>query len=497
MPNDAALPPDACAYGRYDAETLEPLNESTALRIAELGWSAADFQGRSVLDIGMNTGLLSIQACRLGASEVHSTDVSQTGVDFFSRVVAEKKLSVTVERRAFSDLGDDDRADVVLFMEVIHWTTSQGIPIPDAIRRLVNLTRETLYFEFPWSVDEPSIKVQTSLTHETYNADMILDHLTRYFADVRVVSFMHYFGHSSPSRRALLRASKRRPQAELLTQLPDSSALDCATWGRNGIAIASTTNGLRALKAVPAEKCLNALPDVLFDALMESLSHASVVVPALKLPDGYSVRSQSGTRLMAFPWVQSGRRIELAYWPLSAADAVRVAVGLRGDLAAADPLAPRLREHGFSVTVLSAAAKMPANMALAGLSASGVGAHTLTETDLDCVSHLDLQAANVVRGAKGEMRVVDLDNLGLATAYTDGLLGIVWAGGGAGDIAALETALAPTAKRGLETRDILAALAIAFQWHATARAISASITERARAQFTAGVEALIARIGTA
>ena len=60
--NQLPLPENACAYERYDPETLEPLNEETYVRLQELGWSKADFAGRSVLDIGCNSGLLTMRA---------------------------------------------------------------------------------------------------------------------------------------------------------------------------------------------------------------------------------------------------------------------------------------------------------------------------------------------------------------------------------------------------------------------------------------------------
>ena len=45
--NQLELPEKARAYGRYDPQTLEPLNGETNTRLQELGWSAQDFNGRS------------------------------------------------------------------------------------------------------------------------------------------------------------------------------------------------------------------------------------------------------------------------------------------------------------------------------------------------------------------------------------------------------------------------------------------------------------------
>src|SRR5439155_3276829 len=86
------LPKGTCAYEEYDPATLRPLNDQTRVRLAELGWSELDFRGKSVLDIGANSGLLSLEAYRLGAQKIVAYDVQDHFVDFFGRVVAGKKL---------------------------------------------------------------------------------------------------------------------------------------------------------------------------------------------------------------------------------------------------------------------------------------------------------------------------------------------------------------------------------------------------------------------
>lgn len=194
----------ACAYARYDPETLEPTNEETRIRLAELGWTEADFRGRSVLDIGFNSGLLTIEACRLGARRVVACESGADHVAAFAPVVAAHRLPVEVRHRAFGDIDPDaDGADVVLAMEVLHWIVAQGMRLEEALERLVALTRETLFVEFPWSVDEPSIRVHTRLGERDYSADRILDLLTQRFRRVCIVRFLGYFGPSPEPARVL------------------------------------------------------------------------------------------------------------------------------------------------------------------------------------------------------------------------------------------------------------------------------------------------------
>jgi hypothetical protein len=52
------LPGNTCVYEHYDLKTLEPLNNETFIRLQEQGWKTQDFSGRTVLDIGCNSGLL-------------------------------------------------------------------------------------------------------------------------------------------------------------------------------------------------------------------------------------------------------------------------------------------------------------------------------------------------------------------------------------------------------------------------------------------------------
>ena len=48
-------------------------------------------------------------------------------VEFVAKVVEAHRLPVTIEKRAFTDLNPSkDKADVVLFMEVLHWLGFPG-----------------------------------------------------------------------------------------------------------------------------------------------------------------------------------------------------------------------------------------------------------------------------------------------------------------------------------------------------------------------------------
>lgn len=43
-----------CPDDQYDLNTLRPVNDRSALRLAGLSWTREDFEGHSVLDVGCN-----------------------------------------------------------------------------------------------------------------------------------------------------------------------------------------------------------------------------------------------------------------------------------------------------------------------------------------------------------------------------------------------------------------------------------------------------------
>src|SRR4051794_35605297 len=122
--------PEPCSYSRYDARVLAPSNQETEFRLRELFWSREDFVGRDVLDIGSNSGALSVLALQLGATRVKAVDPTPDFVDRFRAVVQMHKLNAEVECLSLNQLEPAAfEADVVLFMEVMHWAVDQGMPV--------------------------------------------------------------------------------------------------------------------------------------------------------------------------------------------------------------------------------------------------------------------------------------------------------------------------------------------------------------------------------
>ena len=477
------LPESTCAYDRYDPITLQPLNDETYVRLQELGWSASDFSGQSVLDIGCNSGLLTMHALRLGASKVNACDVQQPFVDFVAGVVQAKQLPVTVNRLAFDQLAPaENGADIVLFMEVLHWAVSQGLELRDVIRRLAQLTGKILYIEFPWSVAEPSIQKQTRLTAETYSADAVLDELTRYFKSVRVVRFMRYFGFDSRSQRVLLEARGKRPEASILEQLPDAYSLDVAlSRGRNESYLLTTSGGPLVAKLLAPENRIARLPKALCTRLFDELNegHPKTIVAPVKQKDSYLLPADKDRSWMLFPFIgplPSAGKVQA--FPIDFDRLLELFVNVRRDLRVLSPaLVTNLKEQAFftpwRAVILKEAMWAAADGALQSIQEDAIELVTeateASDENLDALCHGDLQTGNFVFDRSQKAMVVDLDNLGLGTIYSDGLLGFIWRGAGRETLAQFCQEQQKEEHRAVIRFDVAFAVANGLAWYSTVR----------------------------
>jgi hypothetical protein len=381
-------------------------------------------------------------ALRLGATKVEVCDVQLPLLEFVSSVVKAHKLPVTVSRAGFKDLDlARNKADIVLFMEVLHWVVSQGLGLRDVIARLAQLTGEMLYIEFPWSVEEPSIQKQTKLTVETYSADAVLDELTRYFTDVRVVRFMRYFGFASASQRVLIKATGKRPEAEILSQLPEVYSLDFGlSRGRNQSYLLTSAKGPLVAKKLAQEGPLARIPEELCNRMFDEIHRGqpkTVLLP-MRCNGSYLLTSPDGTRWMVFPFLgrlpSAGRP---SATPTDFQGLVDLFVRVRRDLRGLPlDLLKSLRDERLFPNVQPVASPEaawvtePGELAeIANSLRDAVAALSSLSSDIyDGLCHGDLQTGNFVMDANNEIKVVDLDNLCVGSIYSDGIMGLMWRG---------------------------------------------------------------------
>ena len=86
--------------------------------------SVIDFTGKSILDIGGNSGYFSIELLDSGAKSVHYYEGNKQHADFVAEASAvlglEEKLKVTNGYLSFTDELEGEKYDVVLLLNVLH-----------------------------------------------------------------------------------------------------------------------------------------------------------------------------------------------------------------------------------------------------------------------------------------------------------------------------------------------------------------------------------------
>jgi SAM-dependent methyltransferase len=438
MTGENQLPPNTCVYGRYNTHLLTPENQETELRLRELGWTRNDFAGQTVLDIGCNSGILSIFALQLGASHVKAVDPTQKSIETFSAVLQRHRaLNVTLELADLSQLDPtENRSDIVLFMEVMHWAVDQGMTVQQVTERLWQMTRRTLFLEFPWSIHEPSIRAQTKLTEETYSASLIFEELSRAFANVKIVTFMHYFGILSAAKRVLVRATEPRPEYVVTARQPNMfSVFALGERSSNHIAPLISPTGAQFFKQFSPHSSLAQLQidsaTALISAIVDARPQCLVAPVAV---EGRYIIENSGFRSSVFPLI-ARRRINMReFHSIPETELIAAAIHLRRDLRGVEipPFlrseeslrrSPGIDDERFDLSVITGQASP--SPTLEEMLTAGMEAYDLEATE---ICHCDLQEGNVIIALDGSVHVVDLDGLAFGTAFTDGICAMIWAG---------------------------------------------------------------------
>ena len=439
--NADRVPDSACAYEDYDPGTLVPRNRSTYLRLLELGWKEETFLGKDVLDIGCNSGILSIEAHRLGAASVRSVDVQRPLVDFFGDVVARHKLPIDVSMASLDQLdAKSDGADVVLFMEVLHWVVDQGGSVSNAIAKLASLTRETLFLETPWDINEPSIAARNRLTVKEYDVAAILRELQRHFEHVQVQRFMTYFGYMRDSQRVLIKASGRRAASDVLARLGDAQPLDVSlALGPNSVGLLSSPRGPIVLKTLPTKSILARVDKTTLTGFVEHLGAAknSVIVPPERIGDSYVVEGEDGRWHMLFAFVGDlGDHFPERRSHTAVDDPVGVAVATTKALAGMpDAIVKEFRDQSKRISIYDL--DVLSDDILGALEREGIVASVRQSIDRatdydaeweDAIVHYDLQTGNMITDPDGRDRVIDIDLIRTGTAYSDLLCAAIYCG---------------------------------------------------------------------
>lgn len=425
------VPDNSCAYEEYDPRNLTPLNKSTCVRLSELNWSAEQFQDKTVLDIGCNSGILSLYANKLGAKSVKAVDVQEPLIEFFSSVVSLHELPIQIEKIGFNELEPiTHAADVVLFMEVLHWIVDQNGTVPDAIYKLATLTGETLFLETPWDTSEPSIAKRGVIEPEQYNIELIIRELQKYFEDVQLVRFMTYFGKMENSKRILIKATGKRAEYESMRYLNGVNPLNISLKrGTNSIQLMTSTSGPVILKTLPHESMLPLLDKdsatAFFDLLGSVDGH---LLPALKNGENYIVKNSIDEHLMVFPFVGNlGDYFQNQTHHEAVSNPLRLAVECRRTLCQVPPNLVEVIKTNSPPIALKPREELGDyfNQLIDTHGLTGFIDDVFELNDVndrqaeDSVIHNDLQLGNMITDSVGKDWILDLDIMRSGTAYSD------------------------------------------------------------------------------
>jgi hypothetical protein len=369
----------------------------------------------------------------------------------------------------------------------------------------MELTGEILYIEFPWSVEEPSIQAQTKLTREDYSADAIMDELTKYFAQVRVTRFMRYFGFASPSKRVLIEARGKRPEANILAQLADTYSLDLSlSRGRNDSYLLSTKRGLRVAKLLAPESAVpkrlpKAVCTKMFDAL--HLGRPTAVVLPEKHNDSYELPAPNGRHWMIFPFIGYPSLFRTRKpAPIDFPSLIELFARVRHDLKQVPlEVLNELRKHRL-LNNLQRVVSSDCAWASKPEELSDIRDDLLRkleewanpdESSLDALCHNDLQSGNFVLDENNNARVVDLDNLSLGTIYSDGLTGLLFRAAPADVLKQFCEYLGGEESRSVGRRDATLALANVLIWFSIATSNRNAIIEQQIARVRQGLSEML------
>ena len=201
---DDTVDEGGCGYQQFDVVTLTSSNAATTQRISELERILPEVAGRTVLDLGANHGLVSLLAARSGARRVRAVEQNARSIEFIREAVRASGLPVEPEHRSLWDVPDDEGAEIVLALEVVHWLIRFGATPAQAIAKLCALTERTLFIETPW--EAPPVAEGARRTFSGYDIRAVLAALLDEGFEVRIVHFCGYTGRSRP--RVMIRADR-------------------------------------------------------------------------------------------------------------------------------------------------------------------------------------------------------------------------------------------------------------------------------------------------
>jgi glycosyltransferase involved in cell wall biosynthesis len=428
-----------------------------------------DFRGKTVLAIGQSVTGLAESAVALDPTKLSVWDIDDDGFGRISQAVNDIRTELFLIREAWPGLDPTMySADTTL----ASWGGSArgNDAFNIFITEVAAVTNETLYLQVPRAeCDQP--KEKPSL----HGQAVIFETLGRFFTEVSIVAANRQSGCGLNANGQLIRATGLRPQWPILAAINSAKPLDIALApATNTAALVQSSDQLLVIKTMGPRSRLAKLDGALLTRLCDELNALKPkwVVAPLKIGEHYRITHREDN-FMVFPFVKKfseerDSRNQIAFEEMDTAfmqvrrDLRKVSSGLINDLKKAKFVVPtkrsraRLKGQGFIANHLK------------GLEGSFEELLALAETagdeDFDAVIHGDLQIVNLIVDDQDEVRCVDLDNMALATAYTDILMAWAWQGASADRFGDICVRIAREEVRPITQMDIAVAVSLLLSW---------------------------------
>lgn len=201
--------PEGDCWTNYYAEIDPGFDKQAKLNI--VGSLLDRHDGTTVLDLGCNTGVFSIEAAKRGA-RVYSVDASESCIDLLFETARKQSLSITplisdiacptpaggFMGRQYPPLFERLKADTVLCLGLMHHLHINSRQSFERIAALLNeVCREALVFEFV-GLDDANIQLLSQSRKIDYSLDTVQNALSVHFKSIEI--------HESdrPTRKILL-----------------------------------------------------------------------------------------------------------------------------------------------------------------------------------------------------------------------------------------------------------------------------------------------------
>jgi hypothetical protein len=431
-----------------------------------------EFKGKKVLAVGCTSVELPLRAARHGAKEVLACETAYEAADELRRLASCEGLPIRVLNECLAEI---DSADIVLAWRGVDLAALEKHMLKRTIKSLASLPNETLYLKTRVA---SGLRLESETRH---GLEPVLEELKFYFDEVTILKAVNLREANVPCWQ-IIRASGIRPQGAALSALGQVRSVGIAlSPATNAAILVESDKGLLVVKMMAVKSRLARLEATLLNRLCDELSASrpKCLIAPLKLGEEYRIEYR-GRHFMVLPFAGDDGEGRVRH-DMRLEDLVPAFIAVRRDLRElSGTLIRDLRKAKFFVPTGKSRQLLNGKTLIANhltgferrLEELLSLAETAGDADFDALAHGDLQVVNIVVDHGNVMRCVDLDNMALATAYTDILMALAWQGASEGQFGEVCSWVAEEEARRIKRMDFAIAAGLLLRWRAAVEKFS-------------------------